>query len=115
MPTIGINRDLLFAALGREYTERQFDELCFDYGLELDEVVTEKKDSSDEEQTVYKIDIPANRYDLLCLEGLARALLIFQVLGWGKLNIGLVGGSSLRMVRGSLGWGPYFPRIFSLY
>lgn len=83
MPTIGINRDLLFAALGREYTERQFDELCFDYGLELDEVVTEKKDSSDEEQTVYKIDIPANRYDLLCLEGLARALLIFQ----GKLAV----------------------------
>jgi len=26
---------------------------------------------------VYKIDIGANRYDLLCLEGLARALLVF--------------------------------------
>lgn len=26
---------------------------------------------------IYKIDIPANRYDLLCLEGLARALRIF--------------------------------------
>ncbi|CAN0103892.1 unnamed protein product, partial [Ectocarpus fasciculatus] len=26
---------------------------------------------------VYKIDIPANRYDLLCIEGLARALRVF--------------------------------------
>ena len=27
---------------------------------------------------IYKIDIPANRYDLLCLEGIARALNIFR-------------------------------------
>lgn len=26
---------------------------------------------------IYKIDIPANRYDLLCLEGLARGLRVF--------------------------------------
>ena len=29
------------------------------------------------EEVVYKIDIPANRYDMLCLEGIARALNIF--------------------------------------
>lgn len=29
------------------------------------------------EDIIYRIDIPANRYDLLCLEGLARGLLIF--------------------------------------
>lgn len=33
-------------------------------------------DASDE--IIYKIDIPANRYDLLCLEGLVSALLVFQ-------------------------------------
>ena len=81
MPTVGIERELLFRSLGRKYTEEQFDQLCFDYGLELDEVVTEKVENSAEEKTVYKIDIPANRYDLLCVEGLARALLIFQVRG----------------------------------
>lgn len=27
---------------------------------------------------IYRIDIPANRYDLLCLEGLVDALLVFQ-------------------------------------
>jgi len=77
MPTVGIERELLLRALGQRFTEEQFDQLCFDYGLELDEVVTEKIDN-DLEKTVYKIDIPANRYDLLCVEGLARALLIFQ-------------------------------------
>lgn len=30
------------------------------------------------EDIIYRIDVPANRYDLLCLEGLARGLLIFQ-------------------------------------
>lgn len=29
------------------------------------------------EEVIYKIDIPANRYDMLCLEGIARALNIF--------------------------------------
>jgi phenylalanyl-tRNA synthetase beta chain len=30
-----------------------------------------------EPKIVYKIDIPANRYDLLCVEGLVRALNVF--------------------------------------
>lgn len=30
------------------------------------------------DEAVYKIDIPANRYDMLCLEGIARALNIFS-------------------------------------
>ncbi|XP_022188933.2 phenylalanine--tRNA ligase beta subunit [Nilaparvata lugens] len=88
MPTIGIKRDVLFKALGREYTEEEFNQLCFDYGLELDEVTTEKQMLSKEqgeesskgasEEIIYRIDIPANRYDLLCLEGLVTGLLVFQ-------------------------------------
>lgn len=34
------------------------------------------KEASDE--ILYRIDVPANRYDLLCLEGLVRGVLIFQ-------------------------------------
>ena len=30
------------------------------------------------EEVLYKIDIPANRYDMLCIEGIARALNIFR-------------------------------------
>lgn len=70
----------MFEALGQTFTEEQFDELCFEFGLELDEVVKETNDEGKEE-VVYKIDIGANRYDLLCLEGIVRALLVFQ----GKL------------------------------
>jgi phenylalanyl-tRNA synthetase beta chain len=57
--------------------DKQFDELCFEFGIELDEVVSEKETPSSVEEIVYKIEIPANRYDLLCLEGLSRALSIF--------------------------------------
>ncbi|XP_053980465.1 phenylalanine--tRNA ligase beta subunit [Hylaeus volcanicus] len=87
MPTINLKRDLLFKALGRTYSDNEFQDLCFKFGLELDEVTSEKllitkekgqngnMEASDE--IIYKIDIPANRYDLLCLEGLTLGLLIF--------------------------------------
>ena len=57
MPTVGLKRDLLFSALGQTFI---FDELCFEFGLELDEVVKETNDEGKEE-VVYKIDIGANR------------------------------------------------------
>lgn len=71
MPVISLKRNELFKALGKEYTEEEFDQLCFDFGIELDDVVEE------EGEVIYKIDLPANRYDLLCLEGLTTALLVF--------------------------------------
>ena len=37
---------------------------------------TEVSDADDE--VIYRIDIPANRYDMMCLEGIARALNIFR-------------------------------------
>ncbi|XP_076917351.1 phenylalanine--tRNA ligase beta subunit, cytoplasmic-like [Bidens hawaiensis] len=90
MPTVSVGRDLLFQALGRTYTQDEFDELCFEFGIELDDVTTEKaiirkekhlKEEDDEiggdEDIIYKIDVPANRYDLLCLEGLVQSLRIF--------------------------------------
>ncbi|XP_014219481.1 phenylalanine--tRNA ligase beta subunit [Copidosoma floridanum] len=87
MPTVGVKRDLLFNALGNTYTDDEFQKLCFQFGLELDEVTTEQQMIAKEqgvEQTqgasdeiLYKIDIPANRYDLLCLEGLVTGLSVF--------------------------------------
>jgi len=38
----------------------------------------EKNETTGVDEEIYKIEIPANRYDLLCVEGLTRALLIFQ-------------------------------------
>ena len=41
MPTITLIRDHLFEAIGRTYTDEQFDELCFEFGVEVDEVETQ--------------------------------------------------------------------------
>ena len=77
MPTISIKRDLLFNTIGQSFSDVQFDELCFEFGIELDEIVSERETPTSIEEIAYKIEIPANRYDLLCVEGLSRALAIF--------------------------------------
>ncbi|KAI9486841.1 MAG: beta subunit of phenylalanyl-tRNA synthetase [Benjaminiella poitrasii] len=87
MPTVNIDKLALFEALGKNYTTEEFFELCFHFGIELEEDTSEKdmaekegaKDAEDlSERPLLKIDIPANRYDLLCQEGLARALRVFE-------------------------------------
>ena len=76
MPKVSVKRRDLFRELEIEMTEDQFRDLCFDFGLELDDVTTEK-DSAGEMEVFYKIEVAANRYDLLCLEGLSQALRVF--------------------------------------
>lgn len=73
----------------RRAADDEFDELCFAFGIELDEVTSERKQAERErsltaeaaqaysDEVLYRIEIPANRYDLLCLEGLSRALRVF--------------------------------------
>ncbi|KAK9915515.1 hypothetical protein WJX75_000157 [Coccomyxa subellipsoidea] len=93
MPIVSVGRDKLFEALGKKYTDDEFQALCFEYGIELDDVTSEQEMHKKElgskgaskkdveglsEEILYKIDIPANRYDMLCLEGIARALNIFN-------------------------------------
>ena len=86
MPTIIVNRDALFKAIGQSFSDEEFDNLCFEFGIELDEVTSEKDIVYNEQKIekenlstdiLYKIEVAANRYDLLCLEGLALALKIF--------------------------------------
>lgn len=40
MPTINIKSKYLFEKLGKVYTEKEFDQLCFEFGIELDDVVS---------------------------------------------------------------------------
>jgi hypothetical protein len=59
-----------------------FDELCFEFGIELDDDTTEEVEAARQAgiptpPPQLKIEMPANRYDLLCIEGLARALRVF--------------------------------------
>lgn len=91
MPTLSVDRDSLFRYLNKTYTDDEFDELCFEFGVELDEITSEREEAIKSSSTqlgakeleaysdsvIYKIDVPANRYDLLCMEGLCRALNIF--------------------------------------
>jgi phenylalanyl-tRNA synthetase beta chain len=91
MPTVSVKRDNLFTLLGRTYTDEEFDELCFEFGIELDDITSDREEAQKSnvgklskkqleaysDEVIYKIDVPANRYDILCIEGLARALKIF--------------------------------------
>ncbi|KAG0243886.1 phenylalanine--tRNA ligase subunit beta [Actinomortierella wolfii] len=88
MPTVSVDKEELYKALGREYTFDEFMDLCFDFGIELEEDTTPKElaarevgadkvDDSVSDRPILKIDIPANRYDLLCHEGISRSLKIY--------------------------------------
>ncbi|KAF8607952.1 phenylalanyl-tRNA synthetase [Ceratobasidium sp. AG-I] len=82
MPTVSVDKEDLYERLGRVYTTAEFDELCFDFGIELDEDTTDEVEEAIKrglpaERPQLKIEIPANRYDMLCIEGIARALRIF--------------------------------------
>lgn len=63
------------------YTTEQFEELCFDFGIELDEDTSNTERpivNGKQEPAQLKIEIPANRYDMLCFEGIALMLNIFR-------------------------------------
>jgi phenylalanyl-tRNA synthetase beta chain len=80
MPTIGVDKEALFKELGRSYTTEEFDELCFEFGIELDEDTSNTDRptvNGIQEPAQLNIEIPANRYDMLCFEGISMALKIF--------------------------------------
>ena len=88
MPTVPVRQDLLFRRIGKNFSEEEFDDFTFDFGLEIDDKVKlsemeetaqeeeSKKDSKvseEDDPTVFKFDVAANRYDLLCLEGIGTS------------------------------------------
>ncbi|TPX37609.1 phenylalanine---tRNA ligase [Synchytrium microbalum] len=87
MPTVNVDKEYLFKELGRTFTTEEFEELCFEFGIELEDDTTELEMAAKEvgadkakglsNRGIYRIDIPANRYDMNCLEGIARAVKTF--------------------------------------
>lgn len=61
MPTISVKRDLLMQKLGTTYSDEQFDELCFQFGIELDEVTSEKKMAMKEKKAIFSLLRPMNK------------------------------------------------------
>jgi phenylalanyl-tRNA synthetase beta chain len=75
-------------------TIAEFENLCFEFGVELDDITSERQMALKEhasagesaaaavvdslsDRTILKIDVSANRYDLLCEEGLSRSMRVF--------------------------------------
>ncbi|KAH9999307.1 B3/4 domain-containing protein [Russula vinacea] len=101
MPTVSVDKEDLWERLEQRFSSEEFDKLCFEFGIELDEDTTEEVETAIKQglPAGRPIEIPANRYatrfihvlwllivslryDLLCIEGIARALRVF--LGKGK-------------------------------
>lgn len=72
MPAITIHKHLFLSSLRNTYTEASLNDLLFTYGIELEETVVENGSE------YLKLDIPANRYDLLCLEGMITAMQYYE-------------------------------------
>ncbi len=60
------------------FTPDSFQALCFDYGIELDEDDEDDPSRPKDAPPQLKIEVGANRYDLLCFEGIAMQLKIFR-------------------------------------
>jgi phenylalanyl-tRNA synthetase beta chain len=93
MPNVNVLKKELFAKIGREFTDEEFENLCFEYGVEVEfgtgaEMEMNRVDGDGtaidiSKEMVYKIEVAANRYDLLCVEGIAAAFRCY--LGLDKL------------------------------
>eukprot|EP01127_Copromyxa_protea_P001282 TRINITY_DN11313_c0_g1_i1.p1 TRINITY_DN11313_c0_g1~~TRINITY_DN11313_c0_g1_i1.p1 ORF type:complete len:605 (+),score=156.66 TRINITY_DN11313_c0_g1_i1:45-1859(+) len=73
MPVVTVAKALFLSLLEETYTDDEFSQVCFGLGVELDETIENEAGETIE----YKIEVGANRYDLLCIEGLARAFRYF--------------------------------------
>lgn len=85
MPTVTVDVATLWSLVGKTLEDEEFENLCFEFGIELEDVMlkSELTGNAKDTQKVYRIDIPANRYDMLCVEGIAQAIKIY--LGLGEL------------------------------
>lgn len=76
-PALRCPKESILTSLSR-FTADSFQDLCFDFGIELDEDTEDDPQRPKDEAPVLKIEIPANRYDMLCFEGIALHLNIFR-------------------------------------
>jgi len=82
MPVIYVIKNELFKLIGKSFTNQEFSNLCFEFGIEMEEGdisnIPHRDIKLDKDLEVYKIEVTANRVDLLSIEGLAYALRSFS-------------------------------------
>lgn len=79
-PSVSINTHLINSLVANE----EFEDLCFAFGLEIEigtgaqlnlqRINREGGSENLSQKTVFKLEVAANRYDLLCLEGFSQAI-----------------------------------------
>lgn len=79
-PSVSINTQLIISFVANE----EFEDLCFAFGLEIEigtgaqlnlqRINREGGSENLSQKTVFKLEVAANRYDLLCLEGFSQAI-----------------------------------------
>ncbi len=69
---------MLRLTMTTSFTPDGFQALCFDYGIELDEDDEDDPSRPKDVPPQLKIEVGANRYDLLCFEGIAMQLKVFR-------------------------------------
>ncbi|KAG8227491.1 hypothetical protein J437_LFUL002380 [Ladona fulva] len=86
MPNVVLSKSKLFKEIGKSFEDDEFIDICFDFGLEVELVrkilfiLYKGHDENEEpiqlllEDVNYVIEVPANRPDLLSIEGIAYAL-----------------------------------------
>lgn len=84
MPNVNVLKKELLQYIGKDFTDDQFTDLCFEFGLEIEigtagEMNMTRIDDQGNaidisKEIVYKLEVAANRYDLLCLEGFSQAI-----------------------------------------
>lgn len=84
MPNVYVLKKELFAHIGREFSDQEFEDLCFEFGIEMEYGTAEGQNMNRvdgdgnavdiSKEMVYKIEVAANRYDMLCVEGIAAAI-----------------------------------------
>ena len=98
MPKVNVLKKELFQFVGREFTDQEFEDFCFDFGVEIEfgtgsEMNMTRVDHTGtatdiSNEVVYNIEVAANRYDLLCLEGLSASFKAY--LGLAKVPIAII-------------------------
>ncbi|GJD13009.1 Phenylalanine--tRNA ligase beta subunit [Galdieria sulphuraria] len=95
MPTVTVDRELFLRSVPGIDSDEDVESICYEFGLEVDEVCYEtwtfgsrarsgievtlpNEDGKEEQHQVFKIEVPANRTDLLSADGIIKALRVFR-------------------------------------
>ena len=100
MPGITISKKDFLNSIHQKLSDDEIEKILFSLGIEMD-IICE-----DTGVVVYKLDIAANRYDLLCLEGLAKIINTY-LHGSSIISKPIIRKSSIKVIQESVSKRPF--------